>query len=300
MRLRCVYPNSSGAGKPATPAPDGACDAHMHIYDRRFPMVGSPQAMVDDATVEDYLFLQQRIRTQRTVIVQPRVHGTDNSVTLAAIRALGRDVSRGIAVVRPEVTDEELERLHEGGIRGIRFTLYTPANAATDFGMVESLARRVHALGWHVQLHWNAEQIVEHAAMLERLPCTVVFDHMARLPLPAAHSHPARDVVQRLLDAGRTWIKLSGAYLDSRVGAEGGYADLDAVAQAWVRAAPERLVWGSDWPHSTEPGAKPDDAVLFDLLTRWIPDKASRHRVLVQNPASLYDFPAIHSTETPS
>ncbi|MFC5523773.1 amidohydrolase family protein [Polaromonas jejuensis] len=300
MRLRCVYPNSSGTGKPATPAPDGACDAHMHIYDRRFPMFGSPQAMVDDATVEDYLLLQQRIRTQRTVIVQPRVHGTDNRVTLAAIRALGRDASRGVAVVRPDVTDDELERLHEGGIRGIRFTLYTPTNAVTEFGMVEPLARRVHALGWHLQLHWNARQIVEHAAMLERLPCTIVFDHMARLPLPAGPADPARAIVLRLLENGRTWIKLSGAYLDSQVGAAGGYADVDPIAQGWVRAASERLVWGSDWPHSTEPTAKPDDAVLFDLLTLWIPDEATRHRVLVQNPASLYDFPAINSTETPS
>jgi len=285
-----VYPNSSGSRKPVSTAPEGACDAHMHVYDRRFALFGSPGAMVDGATAADYRAVQQRIGTQRTVVVQPRVHGTDNSVTLDAIRALGAANARGIAVVRPDVTDAELEGLHAGGIRGIRFTLYTPANAATDFSMVEPLAQRAHALGWHVQLHWSADQIAGHAALLARLPCTIVFDHLARLPLPGAQAHPAFGVVSRLCDKGRTWIKLSGAYLDSQTGAAGGYADTIGVAQAWVRQAPERVVWGSDWPHPTEPAAKPDDAVLFDLLSQWVPGEAVRRRVLVDNPALLYDF----------
>jgi predicted TIM-barrel fold metal-dependent hydrolase len=293
-----VYPNSSGSRKPVSTAPEGACDAHMHIYDRRFALSGSPDAMVDKATVGDYRQLQQRIGTQRTVVVQPRVHGTDNSVTLDAIRALGPAHARGVAVVRPDVTDAELERLHAGGIRGIRFTLYTPTNAATDFSMVEPLAQRVHALGWHVQLHWNADQIAAHAALLARLPCTIVFDHLARLPLPDALSHPAFGVVSRLRDNGCTWVKLSGAYLDSQMGAEGGYADTTGIAQAWVRQAPERVVWGSDWPHPTEPVDKPDDAVLFDLLGHWVPDEATRRRVLVDNPARLYDFPETTKPET--
>lgn len=290
MNTGAAYPHSSGTRKPVGVAPAGACDAHMHIYDRRFAQSGAPDAMVDGATIDDYRLLQQRIGTQRTVVVQPRVHGTDNSVTLAAIRSLGAAHARGIAVLRPEVTDAELERLHAGGIRGIRFTLYTPTHAATDFSMVEPLAQRVHALGWHVQLHWNADQIAAHAALLARLPCTIVFDHLARLPLPNAASHPAFGVVSRLRDNGRTWIKLSGAYLDSKVGAAGSYTDTTAIAQAWVQQAPERVVWGSDWPHPTEPSAKPDDAVLFDLLGEWVPDAATRHRVLVDNPARLYDF----------
>ena len=285
-----AVPHSAGTRKPAIAAPEGACDAHIHVYDRRFPMHGSPDAMLDNATADDYRLLQQRTGTQRTVIVQPRAHGTDNSVTLAAIQALGAHRTRGVAVVRPEVSDAELEQLHEGGIRGIRFTLYTSTNAATDFSMVEPLARRVHALGWHVQLHWSADQIAAHEALLDRLPCTMVFDHLARLPQPGALAHPAYGVVSRLLDEGRTWIKLSGAYLDSRLGAEGGYADTVDVARTWARQAPERVVWGSDWPHPTERTAKPDDAQLFDLLGQWVPDEAARRRVLVDNPARLYDF----------
>lgn len=290
MADEIAVPHSAGTRKPLIAAPEGACDAHIHVYDRRFPMHGSPDAMLDDATAGDYRLLQQRTGTQRTVVVQPRVHGTDNSVTLDAIQALGADRTRGVAVVRPEVSDAELRQLHEGGIRGIRFTLYTSANAATDFSMVEPLARRVHELGWHVQLHWSADQIAAHSALLDHLPCTVVFDHLARLPQPDGPSHRAYRVVSRLLDNGRTWIKLSGAYLDSAAGAEGGYADTVDVARAWATQAPERVVWGSDWPHPTERTAKPDDAQLFDLLGRWVPDEAARRRVLVDNPAQLYDF----------
>jgi predicted TIM-barrel fold metal-dependent hydrolase len=291
MHRAQVVPHSTGTQTPTLVAPELACDSHMHVYDRRFGVQGAPDAMIDDATADDYRLLQQRTGTQRTVVVQPRVHGTDNRVTLAAIRALGMAHARGVAVVRPDVSDAELERLHAGGIRGIRFTLYTPTHATTDFAMVEPLAHRVHALGWHVQLHWSAAQLVEHAALLERLPGTVVLDHLARLPPPAARAHPAFGLVCRLLDTGRTWIKLSGAYLDSTLGAEGRYADTTALAQAWVRQAPERLVWGSDWPHPTERRAVPDDAQLFDLLGDWVPDDATRHRVLVENPARLYDFP---------
>ncbi|MGJ7487438.1 amidohydrolase family protein [Variovorax sp. LT2P21] len=290
MHLAQVVPHSAGTQKPTLVAPALACDAHMHVYDRRFGVQGAADAMIDDATADDYRLLQRRNGTQRTVVVQPRVHGTDNSVTLSAIRALGAAHTRGVAVVRPDVSDAELERLHAGGIRGIRFTLYTPTHATTDFAMVEPLAHRVHALGWHVQLHWSAAQLVEHAPLLERLPGTVVLDHLARLPQPAPHAHPAFGLVCRLLDEGRTWIKLSGAYLDSALGAEGHYADTTALAQAWVRHAPERLVWGSDWPHPTERHAVPDDAQLFDLLGDWVPDDATRHRVLVENPARLYDF----------
>lgn len=298
MHAELIVPNSAGTRRPRTPAPAAACDAHMHVYDGRFAAVAAPQAMVDDATADHYRFLQIRLGIQRAVIVQPRAHGTDNATTLAAIRALGLDQTRGVAVVAPEVTDAELERLHAGGIRGIRFSLHTTTHAATSFDAVEALAHRVVGLGWHLQLHWTAEQVVEHSDLMRRLPCTMVFDHLGRLPLPMGTAHPAFDLMRDLCAAGKAWVKLSGAYLDSTVGAAGGYRDTDAVAQAWLAACPERLVWGSDWPHSTEPLAKPNDADLFDLLARWIPDEATRHRVLVANPAALYDFPTTNSDET--
>jgi len=281
-----AYPNSVGTTRPRLAMPADACDAHMHIYDPWFP---AGTGMVAQAAVADYRRIQARLGTTRTVVVTPRASGTDNRGTLSAIAQLGFEHARGIAVVTPEVTDAELAHLHAGGIRGIRFTLYTPENAPTTFEMVEALARRVHELGWHVQLHWTADQIVEHVALLQRLPATLVFDHLARLPMPQGASHPAFRVVQGLLAEGRAWVKLSGAYLDSVVGAAGDYVDIEPVARAWVAAAPQRLVWGSDWPHPTE-NTKPDDAQLADLLPRWAGDGALCQQILVDNPAALYDF----------
>ena len=270
--------------------PAHACDAHMHVYDRRFAHAESAGNIVENATADNYRdAVQARLGTQRTVVVTPRAYGVDNRVTLDAIERLGADRTRGIAVLRPSVGDAELALLHQGGIRGIRFTLYTPAHAVVGFDMVETLSRRVSELGWHVQLHWTADQIVEHEDLLQRLPSTIVFDHLGRLPMPGGIDHPAYPIMRRLLDAGRAWIKLSGPYLDSQVGEEGGYRDLDRVAHAWLDAAPERLVWGSDWPHVTERD-KPDDGKLFNLLSRWVADDITRRKILVDNPARLYDF----------
>jgi D-galactarolactone isomerase len=252
------------------------CDSHIHIYAEGFD-------------VDAYRKVQARIGTQRVVIVTPRVHGTDNTVTVDAIRQFGIEHARGIAVLNPDVTDDTLIALNQGGIRGIRFTLYTPKNAVVGFDMVEPLAARIAELGWHVQLHWTAQQIVEHEAMLQRLPATMVFDHLARLPLEDGTHHAAFDIVRDLADRGRAWIKLSGPYLDSALGLDHRYADVTPMARAWVDAVPERVVWGSDWPHVTETH-KPDDTLLLDLLSEWTGDDATRERILVTNPAVLYGF----------
>lgn len=275
---------------PALPAlPPGACDAHLHVFDARFP-AEAPRAMRLNATAADYRTLRQRLGLQRAVIVQPRAHGTDNRVTLDAIQALGSGQTRGIAVLRPDVQDSQLRALHDGGIRGIRFSLYTDRDAMVSLDMLEPLAKRVAALGWHVQLHWRADQIAAQRGLLQRLPCPLVFDHMARLPAHEGARHPAFGVVRELVQQGRAWVKLSGPYLNSMQGLAAGYADSDALAQAWVREAPERLVWGSDWPHVTEKAQPPDTAMLLALLQRWIPAIATRERILVANAAALYGF----------
>lgn len=265
------------------------CDSHIHIYDRAFLGQRNAAGFVDHADVSAYREVQARMGTQRAVIVTPRVYGTDNAVTVDAIRQLGIDNARGVAVLNPDVTDAELDALNRGGIRGIRFTLYTAKNAAVGFEMVEPLAHRIAEFGWHVQLHWTANQLIEHRATLQRLPCAMVFDHRARLPLQDGTNHEAFRIVRELADAGRAWIKLSGPYLDSGAGLASRYADITPMARAWVEAAPERLVWGSDWPHVTETH-KPDDVMLLDLLTEWAEDEALRERILVTNPAELYGF----------
>jgi predicted TIM-barrel fold metal-dependent hydrolase len=287
---QAAVPNSSGTASPKLEAPANACDCHMHIYDpARFTMPPSPRVAPMNATVADYRLLQRRIGTTRVVVVQPRNYATDNRVTLDALNQLAPH-ARGVAVVHPTVTDAELKSLNDAGIRGIRFSLGDPATAVVKPEMVEPLSRRAADLGWHVQLNMEAGQIVAMADVLRRLPSVMVFDHLGNPTLPAGVNHPSHAIVRGLIDQGRTWVKLSGAYSNSRMGPP--YPEATEIAQAFVKAAPERLVWGSDWPH---PGIvpvsdKPDDALLFDLLAVWAPNESMRNRILVQNPEALYGF----------
>lgn len=263
----------------------------MHIYDpARFPLVPSPRVAPDNAAVPQYRLLQKRIGTTRAVIVTPKNYATDNRATADAVAQLGKTNARGVAVLHPNVTDGELRTLHNAGVRGIRFSLSDPASAVVTPDMIEPLSKRIADLGWHVQLNVDGDQIVGWAPLFRRLPSQIVFDHLAHPPLPAGIDHPSHRIVRELLDKGRAWVKLSGAYSNSAIGPPS-YPEATKIAQAFVRSAPERLVWGSDWPHPTvAPDHKPDDAVLFDLLSIWAPADTTRHGILVENPEKLYGF----------
>jgi D-galactarolactone isomerase len=280
---RQAAPNSSGTESPRLKAPANAADCHIHVYDPRFQ---PPVTKISNATVPDYRLLQKRIGVTRVVIVTPRNYLTDNSVTLDAIRQLGPD-ARGVGVIRPTVTDAELKVLDKGGICGIRFTV-APPDAVVSIDMIEPLAQRIAGLGWHVQLNMAAQEIVNNEEMLLRLPTQIVIDHMGKIPLPAGLDHPAYRVIRRLIDKGRTWVKVSGAYLNTKIGPPT-YPDAATIAKAYIKAAPERLVWGTNWPHPNQKEI-PNDALLFDLLGEWAPDEATRNRILVTNPEALYGF----------
>jgi D-galactarolactone isomerase len=264
-----------------------AADCHHHIYDARYP--ADPQAALrpGDALVEDYRALQRRIGTTRHVIVQPSTYGTDNRVTLDALASFGPE-ARAVAVVNDSVPDAELKRMDTLGVRGIRFNLAQAG--ATTAEMIEPLSKRVNGLGWHIQINATAATIMSIMDILDRVPSPIVFDHLAHVPQPAGINDPLFARVRALIDKGKTWVKLSGAYQDTKVGPPT-YADSSTVARAYVKAAPERMVWGSDWPHPSERQVKPDDALLFDLLADWAPDESVRHRILVQNAEALYGFP---------
>ena len=280
-------PYSSGTNAPRLRAPAFATDCHFHIYDDRFPPAPGGLA-APNASPADYRKLQARIGTTRGVVVQPSLYGVDNRPTLEGIKALGGNF-RGVGVVNDKVTDAELQALHEGGIRGIRFNLAQVG--ATSPEMVEPLAARVSRMGWHLQFNLPAAKLLDLREMFLRVNATMVFDHLAHVPHPEGVGHPSFALMKQLLDKGNTWVKLSGAYADTKVGAPT-YSDSSAVAKAYAELRPDRMVWGSDWPHPTEKADnKPNDATLFDLLSGWVPDAGKRHAVLVENPARLYDFP---------
>jgi D-galactarolactone isomerase len=279
-------PWSSGTESPKLNAPADACDCHMHIYDAKYPVAPTATLKPGDALVSDYKLLQRRIGTSRNVIVTPSTYGTDNRITLDAMAQIGAS-ARGVAVVDTSVTDVELKRMNGLGIRGIRFNLVQ--SGATTAEMIEPLARRVNDLGWHIQIHMKGEQIAAIEDLLLRVASPIVFDHLGRLAQPNALDSAGFKTISKLIDKGRTWVKLSGAYQDSKAGPPS-YSDTVPLARAYIKAAPERVVWASDWPHPTEKD-KPNDAALFDLLAEWAPDELTRRRILVHNPATLYAFP---------
>ena len=282
-------PWSTGTASAKTKAPPNATDCHHHIYSSRFKVDPNSSLRPGDASVADYRLLQKRIGTSRNVIVQPSTYGVYNDGLIEALGECG-PTARGVAVINAGVTDDELKRLDAARVRGVRFNLATPGGATT-MEMLEPVAKRIAPMGWHVQFNMSADTTLAAKDVLNRLPCQIVLDHLAHMPQPVGIGHPAFAVVVDLLQKGKAWVKLSGAYADTKVGPPT-YADSTAVAQAYVKAAPERLVWGSDWPHPSEQGKPPlpDDAILFDLLAQWAPDEAVRTRILVDNPAKLYGF----------
>ncbi len=283
-------PHSAGLARPARRLPALACDSHMHIFDPRFAPSPHWTRRPPDAPVAVYRQLQQRLGTTRAVVVTPSTYGTDNACTLDALAQLG-DSARGVAVVDQHVTRQELAHLHAQHVCGLRVNFVSPQSwGTTTPDMLTTLAAKVAAFGWHIQVFMHPEQVVELAPVLETLPVPLVVDHLGRIDPQQGTASPAFTVLRRLLDQGNTWVKLSGAYMRSQVGGPT-YADTVPLAQALVRAAPDRLVWGSDWPHTTETPGTVDDAALVDTLQAWCDgDMAAMDRILVDNPARLYGF----------
>jgi D-galactarolactone isomerase len=294
-----AVPNSSGTERPKLQAPSGACDCHHHIYDAaRFKPVRDGSGFQPNARVEEYRLLQRRMGLARDVIVTPLPYAGDNRITLDAIRRLGPN-ARGVALLRPDVTDAQLRELTEGGIHGVRFSMgATNLGSSNAIADIEPISKRVASFGWHVQIRMRPDQIVQNERLLNRIPTSIVFDHLGVLGSVGV-AHPAFTIVRRMIDSGHTWVKLSGAYLTVAKMTDGqlstslttDYTPATTIARAFVAAAPERMVWGSDWPHPTAgANSKPDDAKLFDLLNEWAPNSATRHRILVENPEALYGF----------
>ena len=239
------------------------------------------------ATVGAYRIVQRRLGTSRVVVVQPTAYGADNRATLAAVAAFGAD-ARGVAVVGPDADEAALERLHSAGIRGARFQMLP--GGALPWTALEPVAAHIAHLGWHVQLQMDGRLLPKREALLMRLPCPVVIDHVGKFLEPVPVTHPGFQTLLRLLETGRFWLKLAAAYEVSKAGPPL-YADVGALAAAAVRAAPERMIWASNWPH-VGVDAPQDDAMQLDLLLRWADSDADRHRILVSNPAVLFGFAA--------
>ena len=270
---------------PRRALPDGACDCHVHFFQPHFaepPQTGTPLASIDS-----YRAMQARLGLQRVVVVQANAYGDDNRGVLEALAAFGA-AARGVVVVRPGVDEAQLQAMHAQGARGVRFHLLPGGTLGWDD--LDAVVARIRPLGWHVQVQLDGWQLPLHAERLRALPVPVVVDHIGKYLAQGVPQtdDPAFHALQRLLDAGHAWVKLSAPYESSRSGAPR-YDDVSRLARALVVSHPERCVWASNWPHPGRMPA-PDDAALMGLLQHWAPDEVSRRRILVHNPAALYGF----------
>lgn len=267
--------------------PPGAWDTHIHIIDPRFPLVAAPVYQPPVATVADYRKVQQRLGLQRVLVVQSSTHGTDHACLLDAIAGLGPG-ARGVGMVDATVTDAELRCLTQGGICAARFLM--TAGGVVPWPDVRSLADRVTGAGWAVNLQIHGETLLERADAIAALPGPVVIDHIGNFG-PVSPTDPTFLALLRLLDTGRIWVKLSAPYARGTMG-KFPYDPAAPLARALVKHAPDRLTWGSDWPHTfltqVHHQPAPDPAALFDLLLDWAEDPAVRHLILVDTPNYLF------------
>jgi predicted TIM-barrel fold metal-dependent hydrolase len=282
--------------RPAHTLPPGSCDSHAHIFGpaSQYPYAPGRGYTPHDASLDDYARLLHHLGFSRAVLVQPSVYGTDNRLMCDALaRAQDGDALgiqwRGIVVIDDTVTDAELERLNGLGVRGVRLNLLFEG-ADVGFEQVRRLADRIAPLGWHLQFLIDITTFENFATRLAALPVDSVIDHIGHFPAGKGPKTPAFQDLKGLLADRRAWVKLSGP---NRISSsdQAPFTDAHALAHDLVMHAPDRLVFGTDWPHVKLPGSMPDDGVLVNELYRWADnDMAVIRKVLVDNPQVLYGF----------
>ena len=275
--------------KPRLALPPNATDCHCHVFGPRdrYPWAANRLYTPPPVGLDDYLAMLGVTGLSRGVLVQTGLYGTDNRFLTDAIKAHPQRL-RGIALIDESFTDRQLRDLAESGVRGFRVN--RTAKTGLAFDVARRLAERTRELGWHVQFLLDAEDHPDLDTMLGRFATEVVIDHMGRPDPGKGVNAPGFQALIRLLQSGRGWAKLSAPYRTSRMPPP--YADLTPFAHALIAAAPDRLVWGSDWPHVLLETEMPNDGDLVDQIAVWAPDQAVRERILVDNAERLYGFGA--------
>lgn len=277
--------------KPRLVLPPLACDSHAHILGPASRYAYSPARTYTppDALLPDYEHLLKTLGVARAVLVQPSVYGSDNSAMLDAMKAAGNRF-RGVAVVNEDISEAELRKLHDAGVRGVRFNIVDVKGGklgTLPLDAPKRLAQRVRPFGWHVEFLMHVDEFPDLKHAFTDFPVDIVLGHLGYMRIDKGLDAPGFQALLRLVSSGRCWVKLTGPYRISTTALP--YPDITPFAHALMKANAERILWGSDWPHVTTK-VMPNDGDLCDLLSDWIPDPGLREQVLVKNPAKLYGF----------
>ena len=273
--------------KPDISLPPGACDAHCHVFgpSDKFPYSPKGTYTPVDAPKEVLFEMHRYLGIDRGVIVQASCHGTDNSAMIDALKSAGESY-RGIAVVAPDVSKAQLARWHEFGVRGVRFNFVKRLKARQSEEVRDAVIGKITGLPWHVVTYFEPADLSEIHGFFARCPLPVIIDHMGCVSAEGGTSSREFEALARLLEDERFWIKLSCPERISTMGSP--YKDTDEIAQELLRIAPNRVLWGTDWPHPNMTAHAPDDGLLVDRLSTICSDEPHRHGLLVDNPAYLY------------
>ena len=286
--MKSIPPPDPNTKKPKFTPPPLACDAHCHIFGpgAKFPYDPDAAYVPPDSPFGGLQKLHSILGFQRAVIVHASCHGADMRATLDGI-ARSKGAYRGTCIIDSSVSDRHFEKMHEGGIRGVRFNFVKHLGGRPDMAFFKRNVERAKAFGWHLILHLDAQDLVEFKDMFLKIPVPIVIDHMGRVVAKDGLEQQPFKVLLEFMRHETFWVKITGA---ERVSSKGPPFD-DAVpyAQALIAAAPDRILWGTDWPH---PNVKwmPNDGDLVDLFPRMAPDPALQKKILVDNPARLYGF----------
>jgi 2-pyrone-4,6-dicarboxylate lactonase len=287
--MKSTAPPDPDTKKPKFRPPPLACDAHCHIFGpaAKFPYAADASYHPPDSPFEALEKLHAILGIERAVIVHASCHGSDMRVTLDGI-ARSRGRYRGTAIIDESTGEREFERMQEGGIRGVRFNFVKHLGGRPDMAFFKRTVERVKTMGWHLILHLDATDLVEFDALFKRIPVPMVIDHMGRVKAADGLEQPAFKVLLEWMQQEKFWVKICGA---ERVSSNGPpFSDAVPFARKLIEAAPDRILWGTDWPHPNVGKYMPNDGDLVDLFAEMAPEPALQRKILVENPARLYGF----------
>lgn len=270
-----------------TDTPANACDCHIHIYDDRYALAATATFKPPHAPVADYRKVQKALGLKRVVLVQPTAYGFDNRCVLDALPQFGAS-ARGICIVPLVTSDDELNRLHAAGVRGVRFMMIPGAGGPLAWDSLEPMAARIAPLGWNINLQLDGRDLPKYQALIDRVPCKLVIDHIGKFLEPVPPEHASFKALLAVLERPDRWVKLSAPYETSKSGPPG-YEDVAVLARMMLRARPDRCLWASNWPHPNR-NPPPATEAMLDLLAEWCGEATVRETILVKNPEHLYGF----------
>lgn len=289
-KKKTCLPPDPNTRTPAFKLPPLACDAHCHVFGpaAEFPYHPTSTYEPPDASKFDLRHLHDKIGVERAVLVQASCHGPDNRALLDALTWSGGKW-RGVCIAHQDFSDDDFQKLHAGGVRGVRFNFVAHLGGAPDLDNVRRVVERVEPLGWHLVIHVNAEDMIQFETFFNEFnDCPIVVDHMGRVPTHLGVEQPAFKLLLAFMQRDNWWVKISGAERISTAGPP--FYDAIPYAQALIKAAPDRCLWGTDFPHPNIQQYMPNDGDLVDLIPLFTADPLQQQKLLVDNPARLYGF----------